>query len=172
MRCFSSAGQLFCLHMAEELLIECSAFLDIAIDDEVYSCTEKFQIRSRKKYGTSHCARKNFFLLLNCASTWRKNFWLNVLHFWTPAIDDQVYSCPVESSKQKQFLSSFSSHYARKEYFCPNYASPWWKNFWLNDLHFGHYNWWSSLFCPEKSSNQKRICLFLLFTLLRRKFNF
>ena len=33
--------------MAEELLIECSAFLDIAIDDEVYSCTKKFHIKRK-----------------------------------------------------------------------------------------------------------------------------
>ena len=30
---------------------------------------------------------------------------------------------------------------------------------------FGHYNWWSSLFCPEKSSNQKRMFFCFYFTL-------
>ena len=40
----------FCLHMAEELLIECSAFLDIAIDDEVYSCTGKLELEVEFSY--------------------------------------------------------------------------------------------------------------------------
>ena len=36
--------------MAEELLIECSVFLDIAIDDEVYSCTGKLELEVEFSY--------------------------------------------------------------------------------------------------------------------------